>query len=137
MSGGDPNSDDLLRGFIKRVLTLREERAMITADIKLVMAEAKSTGFDPVKIGEVCRSLEKFDKFGRDEMLAAEAIFHLYRDVYEDRPALADEMSSARDKALVQMFAGPEATEKPKTTARRKAANTAAALANAARLAEG
>lgn len=106
-------SDDQLRGFIRRVLALREERSAITADIADVLSEAKSTGFDRVKISEVCRWLERCDKHGRDAMIEAESVFDLYRDVAEG-PAkpLAEMFDAARDKVLVEMFAAPPEPEK-------------------------
>lgn len=106
-------SDDQLRGFIRRVLALREERSAITADIATELKEAKGSGFDSVKISEVCRWLERCDKHGRDAMVEAETLFDLYRDVAEG-PAkpLAEMFEAARDKVLVEMFAAPPAEEK-------------------------
>ena len=39
-------SADLLRSFVQRIESLREERAAINSDIALVRAEAKAAGFD-------------------------------------------------------------------------------------------
>jgi len=130
--GIETDSEQRLRALIRRVMNLREERAAITSDIADVLKEAKSAGFDRVKITETCRWLERCDKHGRDAMLEAEALFHLYRDVAEGPVApLAEQFEGARDKVLVEMFASPP---EPKAPPRRiKTLNAQRAAAQAAR----
>lgn len=135
----NPETEARLRAIIRRVLNLRQERAGITQDIAGVIKEARFAGFDGTKIGEVCRWLEKCDKHGRDAMLQAEELFELYREVAEGPSAPVAEMfAEARDKALAEMFAGPPQDTKDKALTRRvKAAQNAAAMAQAARIARG
>lgn len=133
----DPETERRLRGLITRVLNLREERAGITSDIAVVLKEARDTGFDSRKITEACIWVEKCNKHGRETMVLAEQVYHIYRDVAQGpvRP-LAEQFADAKDRALVEIFASPP-EEKPKVPKRVKAAEDAAALARAARIARG
>ena len=132
----DGQSKTLLVGFVNRVKSLRDEINDLQADINDVCKEAKSAGFDSTKIREVVRWLIKVDKHGRPAMEEAEAIFDLYRSVVDGGVANFDEMmDSARDRALLKIFA-PDDQVAPKLTKRVKAAQTAAAMARAARAAE-
>ena len=45
-SGADPTAADRLRNIIERVERLEEEKRALSSDIKDIMAEAKSAGFD-------------------------------------------------------------------------------------------
>lgn len=110
----DPDTERQLRMLISRVLNLREDRRSITADIAEVLKESRSRGFDSRKITEVCIWLEKVEKNGRDEMLEAEELFRIYRDVAEGptRP-LAEEFAEVRDKVLVEIFASPPEPKAP------------------------
>lgn len=128
----DPETERRLRGLIGRVLNLREERRAISADITDVLKEARSTGFDSRKITETCQWLEKVDKHGREAMLQAEELFHLYREVAEGPAApVAELFEAARDKALAEMFAAPPETKAPPR--RIKTLNAHRAAADAAR----
>lgn len=75
-------SNGRLKGFVERVLRLREERAALTADIRDVMAEAKAVGFDLKVLGAVVRRAEQ------DPALLAE--FDQLVAAYEDDLADAD-----------------------------------------------
>ena len=57
---------DRLKSFIERVERLEEEKKAIAEDIKEVMGEAKSTGFDPKIIRKVIK-LRKMDNDARQE----------------------------------------------------------------------
>lgn len=132
----DGQSKTLLVGFVNRVKSLRDEIADLQADARDVLAEAKSAGFDRVKISEVVRWLMRVDKHGRDAMDEAEAIFDLYRSVVDGGAVRFDEMmDDARDRALLKIFA-PDDQVTPKLNTRVKAARTAAVMARAARAAE-
>ena len=123
----DTDSEQRLRAFIKRILHLREERKAITDDIADVSKEAKAAGFDSVKITEVCRWLERCEKHGRDAMVEAEAIFDLYREVAEDSGGpLSALFDQAKDKALVELFAGKEPDQPTKRVKGLNAARFAA-----------
>ena len=127
---GDGSIDDLVRGFVRRVLNLREERKAISDDIAGELKEARARGLDSRKITEVCQWLEKVEKHGREEMIMAEEMFNIYRDIAEGagRP-IAEEFTEKRDKALAELFASPP-DEKPKApTLRQKAASTALTFA--------
>lgn len=65
---------DHLRSFIERVERLDSERQTITDDIKDVLAEARSAGFDVKIIRKVLR-LRKMDATKREE---EEAVLDLY-----------------------------------------------------------
>ena len=58
-----------LKSFIERVERLEEDKKAVAEDIKGVLAEAKSEGFD-VKILRKVISLRKQDKAKRDEEAA-------------------------------------------------------------------
>ena len=64
-----------LRSFIERIERLEEEKAALTADIREVYAEAKSTGFDLKTIRQVIR-LRKLDRNDRQEQ---EHLLELYK----------------------------------------------------------
>lgn len=65
---------DHLRSFIERVERLDSERQTITDDIKDVLTEARSAGFDVKIIRKVLR-LRKMDAAKREE---EEAVLDLY-----------------------------------------------------------
>lgn len=138
----NPDTEEELRSLIRRALNLREERKAITDDIRDLLKEARLSGFDSRKITEVCIWLERVDQHGREAMLQAEQLFDLYRDVAEGPAKPMKELfDQARDRALAEMFAGggqaEEKDEKPKLGKRLQAANDAAALARAAKIARG
>lgn len=70
-SGQDPEvggiAADRLRSIVERVERLEEERKALGADIKDIMAEAKSAGFD-VKVIRLVLKLRKQDREEREEM---------------------------------------------------------------------
>lgn len=68
------NSEGHLRSIVERIERLEEDKAAISADIKEVYAEAKSTGFDP-KIIRLLIRLRKKEPADRAE---EEAILSLY-----------------------------------------------------------
>ncbi len=75
-----PSSDvggvaaDRLRSFVQRIERLEEEKAALTADIRDVYAEAKSSGFDTKILRQVIR-LRKLDNADRREQ---EELLDLY-----------------------------------------------------------
>ena len=130
----DGQSKLLLVGFIRRVKAIMDEVADLNADIADECKEAKDRGFDGTKIREVARWLRKIDKHGRDKVDEAEAIFDLYRSVIGGEVKLDEMMDSARDRALLAMFAPDDQVEK-KLDASRARMNKALALGAAARMA--
>jgi uncharacterized protein (UPF0335 family) len=65
---------DVLKSFINRIERLNEEREALSADIREVFSEAKSTGFDTKITRQVIR-MRKLDKADFQEQ---EAILDLY-----------------------------------------------------------
>ena len=65
---------NVLKQYIKRVETLEEEKAALSADIKEVYAEAKGSGFDTKIMRQVIR-MRKLDKADFQEQ---EAMLDLY-----------------------------------------------------------
>ena len=135
MSVENGESKTLLLAFINRLKALADDKIGITLDECDVRKEAKSAGFDTVKIGEVVRWLVKVDKHGRGAMDDAEVIFDLYRSVTENGGARFDEMmTDARDKAILKLFAPDDQVEAKISAASRKS-KTALTLSRAARAA--
>lgn len=66
---------DRLRSIVERVERLEEEKAGIVSDIKDIMAEAKSAGFDVKAIRAVIK-LRKMSAADRDEQ---EVLLETYR----------------------------------------------------------
>lgn len=66
-----------LLSYIQRIEKLNEDAAQIAADIKEVLNEAKSAGYDPKYIKQMIK-LRKLDK---DELDEADEITRLYRKV--------------------------------------------------------
>ena len=69
-----------LRSFIERIERLEEDRANLNADIREVMAEAKSAGFDAKTI----RELVKMRKLDPAELQEREFLMELYRRALGD-----------------------------------------------------
>ena len=65
-----------LLSYIERVEKLNDDAAAIAADIKEVMSEAKSAGYDPKYIRQMIR-LRKLDP---DELDEADELTKMYRD---------------------------------------------------------
>jgi uncharacterized protein (UPF0335 family) len=66
---------DRLRSFIERIERLEEDRAGLNADIREVLSEAKSAGFDGKTIRQIVR-LRKLDPSERQEQ---EHLLEVYR----------------------------------------------------------
>lgn len=131
----DGQSKQLLINFINRVKTLMDEVAALNSDIADECKEAKSRGFDGTKIREVARWIRKIEKHGREKVDDAEAIWDLYRTVYDGAETGFDKMmDSARDRALLAIFAPEDQLEK-KLNASQKTMQRALALAAGARAA--
>jgi uncharacterized protein (UPF0335 family) len=127
------HSKTLLVAFVNRIKRLREERKALTDDIRDVRKEAKVAGFDSRKIEEVVRWMEECEKNGRDAMDEAEAIFDLYRQVVDGGAQDFDSMmDSARDRALLKIFAGDDQIDE-KINQRARRMREAVAMAQAAR----
>lgn len=126
-------SKTLLSGFVTRGKAIADEIGTLQEDLSALCKEAKDAGFEPTKIREVIRWLRKIDKHGREKVDEAEAIFDLYRTVVDGGPVTLDEvMDSARDRALLAIFAPDDQVEK-KLSKRRQAMKTALAMAAAAK----
>lgn len=67
---------DHLRQFIERIERLEEERAGIANDIKDILAEAKSTGFEP----KIIRQILKIRKMDAAERQEQEELLQVYLD---------------------------------------------------------
>lgn len=65
---------DQLKGFIERVERLEDDRKSINLDIREVLAEAKSNGFDVKTI----RAIIKLRKIDEQERKEADAILETY-----------------------------------------------------------
>ena len=131
----DTQSKTLLVGFVNRVKALADQILELQADQREVCKEAKSAGFDPVKVREVVRWLMKVDKHGRPAMEEAEAIFDLYRSVVDGGAVKFDDlMNDARDRALLKIFA-PDDQVETKLNRRTQSSRNALALARAAKAA--
>lgn len=135
MTEGTDHSKTLLLAFINRVKRIADEIKDMQADITDVCKEAKDAGFEPRRIREVVRWLQKIDKHGRQTVDEAEAIFDLYRSVVDGgATSLDDMMNDARDRALLKIFA-PKDQASEKLNQRTKKARDAIALAQAAKAA--
>lgn len=79
----DAVSAGQVRSIIERILRLKSEQDAIGEDVKEVYAEAKSSGLDKTRLGEVVAYIRKREKRGAQEMAEADAIFGLYLAAYE------------------------------------------------------
>lgn len=111
------------------LLDLRAEIAVLRGQERDRRGLAKAEGFDAKQLALVVRWFEKIAKHGEEAMRAGEATFQLYRGTVEAHQASAS-MTTERDRALFDKFAGAEPTEK-KVSARRKRVATALLLARA------
>lgn len=68
------SSNNQLKAFVERLEKLEEEKATISEDIKEVLSEAKSSGFDPKIIKKVL-SLRRQDAKKRAEEQAVLAVY--------------------------------------------------------------
>lgn len=74
---------DVLRSFVDRIERLEIDKKAISEDIKEVMAEAKSAGFE-TKIIRKCISRRKMEKHERDE---EDALMDIYMHAIEGNVA--------------------------------------------------
>jgi len=77
------SADLRLKGFIDRVLRMKEEQDTLAADIREVYAEAKGEGYDKTAMGELVSHLRKVEKKGADAVAEKQSVFDLYLDAYE------------------------------------------------------
>lgn len=75
-----------LRSIIQRIEKLEEEKTVLAADIREVMAEAKANGFDTKTIRQVIR-IRKMEAHERDEQ---EALLHTYLHALGMAPDMED-----------------------------------------------
>ncbi len=121
-------SKTLLASYVKRAKAIIDQVIALQADMRELKKAAKNDGFDGMKIGEVARWLAKVDKHGREAVDEAEALFDLYRSVADGGAVNFDDMmDSARDRALLKVFAGEDQVEQ-KLNRRQKDMNKAKAL---------
>ncbi len=66
---------DRLRSFIERIERLEEDRAGLNADIREVLSEAKSAGFD----GRIIRQIVRLRKLDPNERQEQEHLLEIYR----------------------------------------------------------
>ncbi len=132
------HSKEMLLGYIRRVKDLRARVRELNADKAELKKEARSVGFDSTKIEEVVRWLEKVDQHTRPVMDEAEAIFELYRAVVDGGAKDFDQMmDSARDRALLKVFAGDDQLAPKPPTQKQRQANDALAYAAVSRMNRG
>lgn len=71
---GDNSADQRLRLLIERIERLAEEKQNIADDIKDVMVEAKSAGYEP----KIIREIVKFRKMKPDDLRERNAVLQTY-----------------------------------------------------------
>jgi uncharacterized protein (UPF0335 family) len=76
------SADLRLKGFIDRVLRLKEEQDTLADDIREVYAEAKGEGYDKTAMGDLVSHLRKVEKKGADAVAEKQTVFDLYLDAY-------------------------------------------------------
>lgn len=75
------SGEQQLRGFIERIMRLKDEQDSLSADIKDIYAEAKGQGYDKTALGALVSELRKKAKdSGKFE--EAQSILDLYREAY-------------------------------------------------------
>lgn len=111
------------------LLDLRAEIAVLRAQESDRRKLAKAEGFEVKQLQLVVRWYEKVAKWGLEAMQAGEAVFGIYRGTFDTHQARSA-MTTERDRALMDKFAGENPAEK-KATARRKRVNSALLLARA------
>ncbi|KQO57683.1 GapR family DNA-binding domain-containing protein [Sphingomonas sp. Leaf257] len=130
------HSKDLLASYVRRAKAILDQVRDLQADMRDLKKEAKGDGFDGTKIGEVARWQCKVEKHGREVVDESEAIFDLYRTVVDGKAAKFDDMmDTARDRALLKIFA-PEDQVEQKLNRRRADMNKGLALIAGRRAAE-
>lgn len=68
-------SGDILKKYIERIERLEEEKSEISANIRDIYAEAKSSGFD----AKVMKQIVKVRKMDQSERTEQEELFEIYR----------------------------------------------------------
>ena len=117
----------LLASYVKRAKAIIDQVIALQGDMRELKKAAKNDGFDGTKIGEVARWLAKVDKHGREAEGEAEALSHRSRSDADGGAVNFDDMDSARDRALLKVFAGEDQVEQ-KLNRRQKDMNKAKAL---------
>ena len=69
-----PTKDEKLRSFIERIEKLSEEKSNINFDIKEVISEAKSIGYDT----KIMRKILNLQKMDAEERREEEALLNTY-----------------------------------------------------------
>lgn len=77
------SADLRLKGFIDRVLRLKEEQDTLAGDVREVYAEAKAEGYDKTAMGDLVSHLRKVEKKGADAVAEKQTVFDLYLDAYQ------------------------------------------------------
>lgn len=72
-------SGNQLRSFLERLEFLEEQKSNVSADIREVFAEAKSTGFDP----KIMRRILKLRKMNKEELQEQEELLQIYLQALE------------------------------------------------------
>lgn len=78
-------SEQLMQ-FVSKIEKLNEDKAQIQADIKEIMSEAKSAGYDPKFI----RYIIKLRKLDSDELDEADKLAVMYRNAAGINPGVAE-----------------------------------------------
>ena len=91
------SSNNQLKAFIERLEKLEDEKTVISEDIKSVLSEAKSNGFDPKIIKKVL-SLRKQDAQKRAEEQAVLAVYMDALGMLADTPLGKAAMAKATSK---------------------------------------
>ena len=74
MNDINPNTAGQLKSIIERIESLEEQKRQISADIKDVYSEAKSSGFDV----KTLRAVVRLRRVAKDERAEAEALLDTY-----------------------------------------------------------
>lgn len=74
MTDINPNTAGQLKSIIERIESLEEQKRQISADIKDVYSEAKSSGFDV----KTLRAVVRLRRVAKDERAEAEALLDTY-----------------------------------------------------------
>jgi uncharacterized protein (UPF0335 family) len=125
-----------LRAIVERVKRLREERSVITGEIRDVLKEAKSSGFDAPTITQVVIRAEKDPK----AVFEADALLETYEQALGSGAAALGILQAKRGADgvfKIEMVSGPSPDAGEKLTRATKARREAVALAELARRARG
>ena len=92
----NPETRARLRNFIERVERVDEEKKALTQDIRDILAQAKSEGFDP----KVMRQVLKLRKLSQAERQEAEALVETYMRAVSDQLEMFDDVSIRQRKGI-------------------------------------